>query len=183
MTLSLSLVKLLLFGPLVALILCVLADYVRVLRLRRKMPPGPFPLPIFGNFFGLPKYKPWVEYEKWSAYYGDPMITIWQGHKPTIICNDIWSISGMLDKRTNIYSSRPRMIAMGDMINATDYNQVCLAYGDRWRLHRRLMVGRPPMCVRFMFKSSVLRGYSSILPLAPRRSVRTAKSRVMNPRS
>ncbi|KAK5220222.1 hypothetical protein LTR47_011338 [Exophiala xenobiotica] len=31
------------------------------------------------------------------------------------------------------------MIAMGDMINATENNQVCLVYGDRWRLHRRLM--------------------------------------------
>ena len=31
-------------------------------------------------------------------------------------------------------------IAMGDMINATDSNQVCLVYGDKWRHHRRLMV-------------------------------------------
>jgi len=41
------------------------------------------------------------------------------------------------------------MIATGDMINGTDSNQVCLVYGDRWRLHRRLMhsaVGSPRQC-------------------------------------
>ncbi|KAK5546714.1 hypothetical protein LTR46_012037, partial [Exophiala xenobiotica] len=55
------------------------------------------------------------------------------------MCNDAWTISDLLDKKANIYSSRPRMIAMGVMINATENNQVCLVYGDRWRLHRRLM--------------------------------------------
>ncbi|KAL6241453.1 hypothetical protein RBB50_011717 [Rhinocladiella similis] len=120
-------------------ILWILVDYVRVLRLRRRLPPGPLPLPIFGNFFTIEKYKPWVQFERWSKEYNDPMITIWQGHRPTIMCNDIWSISDLLDKKASIYSSRPRMIAMGDMINATGNNQVNLEYGDKWRLHRRLM--------------------------------------------
>ncbi|KIY00149.1 uncharacterized protein Z520_03834 [Fonsecaea multimorphosa CBS 102226] len=120
-------------------VIFILVDYVRVLRLRQKLPPGPFPLPLFGNFFQIPKVKPWIDFEKWSEYYKDPMITIWQGHRPTIMCNDIWTISDLLDKRANIYSSRPHMIAMGDMINATESNQVCLVYGDKWRLHRRLM--------------------------------------------
>ncbi|KAL2402864.1 Cytochrome P450 monooxygenase [Exophiala dermatitidis] len=117
----------------------ILVDYARVLRLRRKMPPGPFPLPLFGNFFTIPKVKPWIDFEKWAQYYNDPMITLWQGHNPTIMCNDSWTISELLDKRANIYSSRPHMIAMGDMLGATDSNQVCLVYGDKWRLHRRLM--------------------------------------------
>ncbi|KIX01994.1 uncharacterized protein Z518_07933 [Rhinocladiella mackenziei CBS 650.93] len=130
----------LLFATIIGIpILWILADYARVLRLRQKLPPGPFPAPLFGNFFSIPKLKPWIELEKWSEYYKDPMITIWQGHRPTIMCNDIWTISELLDKRANIYSSRPHMIAMGDCVNATETNQVCLVYGDRWRLHRRLM--------------------------------------------
>jgi hypothetical protein len=31
-------------------------------------------------------------------------------------------------------------LSAGDMIDGTENNQVCLVYGDRWRLHRRLMV-------------------------------------------
>src|ERR1700712_960719 len=87
----------------------VLADYVRVLRIRQKLPPGPFPFPLVGNFFQIPKHKPWIEFEKWSQHYDNPMFTIWQGHRPTIMCNDIWTISDLLDKRANIYSSRPHM--------------------------------------------------------------------------
>lgn len=135
-----KLLKLVLTGIVAIPLLWLLVDYVRVLRLRQKLPPGPFPLPLFGNFFQIPKVKPWIDFEKWAEYYKDPMITIWQGHRPTIMCNDIWTISDLLDKRANIYSSRPHMIAMGDMVNATDSNQVCLVYGDKWRLHRRLMV-------------------------------------------
>ncbi len=30
------------------------------------------------------------------------------------------------------------MVMLGDSRNATDYDQVCLPYGDRWRWHRRL---------------------------------------------
>ncbi|KAI1610624.1 cytochrome P450 [Exophiala viscosa] len=134
-----DIVKLSVLGVVAIPLLWILIDYVRVLRLRQKLPPGPFPLPLFGNFFTISKYKPWIQFEQWAQYYNNPMTTIWQGHRPTIMCNDAWTISELLDKRANIYSSRPRMIAMGDIINATENNQVCLVYGDRWRLHRRLM--------------------------------------------
>ncbi|OAG34303.1 hypothetical protein AYO21_11550 [Fonsecaea monophora] len=136
---SYSLLRAAVIGVISLPVIFILVDYIRVLRLRRKLPPGPFPWPLVGNFYQIPKVKPWIDFEKWSEYYKDPMITIWQGHRPTIMCNDIWTISDLLDKRANIYSSRPHMIAMGDMINATESNQVCLVYGDKWRLHRRLM--------------------------------------------
>ncbi|KAK5227225.1 hypothetical protein LTR99_005355 [Exophiala xenobiotica] len=136
---TLDILKLSIVGILAIPILWILVDYVKVLRLRRKMPPGPFPLPLFGNYFTIEKVKPWLQFERWAKEYNDPMITIWQGHRPTIMCNDIWTISDLLDKRASIYSSRPHMIAMGDMIDGTENNQVCLVYGDRWRLHRRLM--------------------------------------------
>lgn len=117
----------------------LLVDYTRVLRLRRKLPPGPIPFPLFGNYFQTPRLRPWVDWEQWSKEYNSPMITIWNGNRPSIIINDAWTISDLFDKRAAIYSSRPRMYAMGDMVGATETNQVCLVYGDQWRLHRRLM--------------------------------------------
>ena len=110
---TLDVLKLSVIGIVAIPILWILVDYVKVLRLRRKMPPGPFPLPLFGNFFAIEKYKPWLQFERWAKQYNDPMITIWQGHRPTIMCNDIWTISDLLDKKASIYSSRPHMIAMG----------------------------------------------------------------------
>jgi hypothetical protein len=123
------------------LILRLLIDYAKVLSLRRRMPPGPFPLPLFGNYFSIPGERPWLKFEEWSTKtYKSPLITIWNGTAPTILCNDAWSISDLLDKRASIYSSRPRCVLMGDCTGATTTNQILQPYGDRWRLHRRLTV-------------------------------------------
>lgn len=138
-----SLLALVIFTLIAIPVVWVFVDYVRILRLRQKMPPGPFPLPLVGNFFAIPKVKPWIEWEKWADYYNNPMVTIWNGHRPIIMCNDIWTISDLLDKRASIYSSRARMVVMGDCLNQTTSNQVCQVYGDQWRLHRRLMVSLP----------------------------------------
>lgn len=118
----------------------VTVNYVKVLSLRRRLPPGPFPLPIVGNHYHIPHPKPWIKFEEWSRQYDNPMITIWLGSKPVIVLNDAWTASDLLEKRADIYSSRPHMIAMGDLINATETNQTTLVYGDRWRLHRKLTV-------------------------------------------
>ncbi|KAH7057425.1 cytochrome P450 [Macrophomina phaseolina] len=113
-------------------------NYVKVLFLRRQLPPGPFPLPIIGNHYRIPHRKPWIKFEEWSRQYDNPMITIWLGSKPVIVLNDAWTASDLLEKRADIYSSRPHFMAMGDLINATTTNQTTLVYGDRWRLHRKL---------------------------------------------
>ncbi|KAH9900103.1 cytochrome P450 [Xylariomycetidae sp. FL2044] len=117
----------------------IIVAYARVLRQRRKLPPGPFPLPIFGNYFQVPTYKPWVTWEQMSKKYDNPMITIWNGHRPVIMCHDAWTISDLLEKRAPIYSSRPRLYASGDLVESTEWNQICLVYGDQWRRHRKLM--------------------------------------------
>lgn len=55
-----------------------------------------------------------------------------------IVLNDAWMASDLSEKHANVYSSRPRFVAMGDMVDATNHKQVTLVYGDRWRLHRKL---------------------------------------------
>lgn len=125
-------------------------DYARVLKQRRRLPPGPFPIPVFGNYFQVPKYKPWVAWEQLSKKHDNPLITIWNGHRPVIICHDAWTISDLLEKRAAIYSSRPRMYAIGDMPDCTETNQPALVYGDKWRLHRRLMVSYFPVHMQAM---------------------------------
>ncbi|EXJ65597.1 uncharacterized protein A1O5_11124 [Cladophialophora psammophila CBS 110553] len=116
----------------------ILLDYCRVLKQRRRLPPGPFPWPLVGNHYQIKLPRPWLYMADLSEQYKSSMVTIWHGHRPNIICNDIWSISDLLDKRANIYSSRPHMVMLGDSRNATDYDQVCLPHNDRWRYHRRL---------------------------------------------
>jgi len=54
-------------------------DYSRMLYLRWRMPPGPFPWPIVGNTYSLPKNKPWIYFEELSKKYNAPLITFWIG--------------------------------------------------------------------------------------------------------
>ncbi|KAI8224302.1 hypothetical protein K4K54_005353 [Colletotrichum sp. SAR 10_86] len=102
------------------------------------MPPGPFPYPIVGNIGQVPTEKPYVTFEKWSKDYNSPLDTLWTGNRPTVIANDCWSASYLMDMRANIYSSRPASYLAGDMLDDTENNQTNLVYGDKWRLHRRI---------------------------------------------
>ena len=123
-------------------------DYARMLNLRRKMPPGPFPWPIVGNTFMLPDVKPWFYFEELSKKYNAPLITFWIGRNPTVWLNDAWAASELLDKRAAIYSSRPHMVVFGDL-GSGDWNLVTMKYGERWyhtletqsncrRVHRKI---------------------------------------------
>ncbi|KAJ6198610.1 cytochrome P450 [Bipolaris maydis] len=129
-------IQILILAALFALVL----DYGYMIWQRRRLPPGPFPWPIVGNHFQTPSIKPWIAWEKWAQYYDSPMLTLWIGRSPRIILSDTWVASDLLEKRSDIFSSRPRFVVMGDAINTTENSLTNLVYGDRWRLHRRLML-------------------------------------------
>ncbi|PSK59245.1 3-hydroxyphenylacetate 6-hydroxylase [Elsinoe australis] len=139
LTISASSLNRILLFILTIIVAYIIGDYARVLRLRRQLPPGPFPLPIFGNHFALPSNKPWITFEKWSKQYQNPLITIWIGGRPTIVLNDAWSASELLEKRAAIYASRPTMVVMADVAGQTNINQTTMPYGNGWRDHRKLM--------------------------------------------
>ncbi|KAK1010577.1 hypothetical protein LTR91_002412 [Friedmanniomyces endolithicus] len=126
----------------------LLFDYARMLRLHRRMPPGPMPWPIIGNTHLLPKVKPWYYFEQLSKDFHSPVITFWIGRNPTVWINDAQSASELLEKKAAIYSSRPRMVVFAeltDMQQSSDPNAkvpgtnlVTMFYGERWRVHRKL---------------------------------------------
>lgn len=111
----------------------LLYDFITYLR----MPPGPTPLPFIGNKLQLPKSKPWLQFQTWSKRYG-PIFTIWIGRQPTIIISDPTVATELLESRSSKYSSRPRMVAMGELYwdNASVLVQ---PYGKDWSVRRKLL--------------------------------------------
>src|SRR5690606_22964286 len=75
-------------------------------------PPGPTPKPFVGNKWDLPLRKPWETFKLWTDSYGS-LVTVWTGRQPTIVLGDPRVANDLLEKRSAIYSSRPRFVIMG----------------------------------------------------------------------
>jgi cytochrome P450 len=69
-----------------------------------------------------------------------PIYTLWMGRQPTIVISSAQVAVDLLEKRSNIYSSRPRMVVMGEMYLGNDSTLV-MPYGEKWRKHRKLLHG------------------------------------------
>lgn len=78
-------------------------------------PPGPPTLPIIGNIHLIPKTQPHIQFQKWAEEYG-PIYSLILGTKVMIVLSSDRTIKDLLDKRSNIYSSRPEMY-LGDIIS------------------------------------------------------------------
>jgi cytochrome P450 len=102
-----------------------------------RMPRGPTPLPFIGNKLQLAKTKPWIQFQEWSRVYG-PIFTIWIGRKPTVVISDPVIAQDLMEKRSNKYSSRPRMVAMGEIL--WDGASVLVQpYSKNWSVRRKLL--------------------------------------------
>jgi hypothetical protein len=89
--------------------------FVFLLRARKRSlgrrPPGPKGWPILGNISDIPKKNPWLTYMEWQKIYGD-IVYIEPFGTPTVILNNLEDIHELLDKRSAITSSRPRMVGL-----------------------------------------------------------------------
>ncbi|KAL4959505.1 cytochrome P450 [Aspergillus stella-maris] len=103
------------------------------------LPPGPPRKPIIGNFRDLPASgeKDWVHWLKHKDLYG-PLSSITIFGQTIIIINDARIVFDLLEKRSNIYSSRPRMVFAGEMIGWEDILAM-QAYSDPFRAYRKAM--------------------------------------------
>lgn len=67
-----------------------------------------------------------------------PIFTIWIGRKPTIVISDPNIAVDLMEKRSTKYSSRPRMVAMGEIL--WDGASILVQpYGKEWSMRRKLL--------------------------------------------
>lgn len=90
-----------------------------------KYPPGPPAIPFFGNLFQL-TVDAWVPFTKWGKQYGQlliflsrcsaetfglgPVVYLNIAGQPIVVLNTLKAAGDLLDRRSNIYSDRPRYI-------------------------------------------------------------------------
>ncbi|KAI0353739.1 cytochrome P450 [Trametes cingulata] len=120
-------------------ILCVLllATLFWLYRRPRGLPPGP-PRRILGdNTRDVPLVRPWEKFTEWNKKYG-PVVCFYLGRTPVILLGTAEAAWDLLDKRSEIYSGRPRSIMAGEILS-WGVRAITMPYGPRYKKWRALM--------------------------------------------
>ncbi|KAJ7163864.1 cytochrome P450, partial [Mycena crocata] len=95
------------------------------------LPPGPKGIPIFGNAFQLPQFQ-WAQ---WAQEFG-PIFSLNMAGQPLVVLNTGKVCADLMDRRSVIYSDRPRFIMAAEIL--TGGMLVGFArYGPLWRRLRK----------------------------------------------
>ncbi|KAJ7613351.1 cytochrome P450 [Mycena polygramma] len=101
------------------------------------LPPGPKPLPFFGNLRDFASKELWIPATQWAAEFGDVcyLQALGQG---IVILSSAEAVNTLLDKRGSIYSDRPYLVMCNELIGGG--NLVAFeGYNDIFRRQRKLM--------------------------------------------
>ncbi|KAF2472380.1 cytochrome P450 [Lindgomyces ingoldianus] len=102
-----------------------------------KLPPGPKGVPYFGNMFQMPPFHqgPWAK--EMAEKYGE-MFTIKVADNTWVFLNSSRTVNALLEKRSAIYSSRPRFPYTSTLMSG-GCRMVVQPYGPQWRSIRKIM--------------------------------------------
>ncbi|KAI0261388.1 cytochrome P450 [Gloeopeniophorella convolvens] len=104
---------------------------------RRRLPPGPYGLPLLGNVIGLPKEYEWLHWAKFKDTYG-PVSSVCIMGQPIILLNSLKACEDLLEKRSSVYSGRPVLQFAGEMIG-WNLQMILSPYNDHFRSMRKLV--------------------------------------------
>ncbi|GAA6009287.1 hypothetical protein JCM10207_004336 [Rhodosporidiobolus poonsookiae] len=103
------------------------------------LPPGPAPGFFVGNRNQAPPSKPWRWFRDLNQKYGD-VVYLKMGQTHTVVLGSAQAAWDLLEKRSNIYSSRPRFI-MGQELLSDNMRGLMSGYNDTWRRWRKVLHG------------------------------------------
>ncbi|XP_026116704.1 cytochrome P450 2F2-like [Carassius auratus] len=100
----------------------------------KNFPPGPPPLPLFGNLLHIDLANPLKDFEKFAEQYGK-IFSLYTGSKAYVFLNSFEVIKEALVTKAQDFSGRPQK---GMTNHLTENKGVILAdYGPHWKDHRR----------------------------------------------
>ena len=95
---------------LIVALLGIFFGVVKIFSIGRRpkdLPPGPPTVPILGNMLQMPIRDPHIQFTKWAGEYG-PIYSLIIGTSTVIVLSSDTVVKDLLDKRSNIYSDRPK---------------------------------------------------------------------------
>jgi hypothetical protein len=78
------------------------------------LPLGPRTLPLIGNLYLMPTFKPYKRFAEWGKIYG-PVYSLMVGSSPLVMLQSHKAAKDLLDKRGSNYSSRPNLYIVSNL--------------------------------------------------------------------
>jgi len=99
----------------VCLLVVFLVAWVVSKRKRLPLPPGPKGLPILGNTYDVPRSREWLAYERWARDFNSDVIYLNLSGTPVIVVNSTEAAHELFDRKSTLYSDRPKMTMLNDL--------------------------------------------------------------------
>ncbi|XP_053362025.1 cytochrome P450 2F2-like [Clarias gariepinus] len=117
---------------LVVFCVCLLFLFIRIQR-PKNFPPGPRPIPLFGNLFHFNIKNPLKDFEKLAEKYGN-VYSLSIGTKPAVVLNGLQAVREALVNKSSDFSGRPQTLVK-DVHRGKGV--IMADYGFQWKEHRR----------------------------------------------
>ncbi|XP_058239161.1 cytochrome P450 2F2-like [Hemibagrus wyckioides] len=112
---------------------CLFFLFIRIQR-SRNFPPGPEPIPIFGNLFQLNIKNPLKDFERFAERYGN-VYSLYIGTRPAVVLTGLKAIKEALVTKSADFSGRPENLLVSHF---TEKKGIVMAdYGPGWKELRR----------------------------------------------
>ncbi|KAJ1367911.1 hypothetical protein KIN20_028938 [Parelaphostrongylus tenuis] len=106
---------------------------------RRRLPPGPTPLPFIGNLHVFLWHEPgYTAFEMWRKQYG-PIYTYWIGSHPFVMISDYKTMKDTFVKDGEAYTGKFHFEGVAKDYRGGEYG-VVETVGQMWRDHRRFAI-------------------------------------------
>lgn len=168
----------------VALLVAAVVLFAFVFRTHRdkRLPPGPRPIPIFGNLLELDLGNPLADLRRLSKQYGN-VYSVFIGSKPAVVLHGFQAIKEALVNKAADFSGRPKDLMVNRAVHPiAGADGVILAdYSSAWREQRRfgLMTLRNYGLGKDSMEQRILREVNTLLKLMEQSSGQTIKPQLI----
>uniref|UniRef100_A0A8B9JFD0 Cytochrome P450 2M1-like n=1 Tax=Astyanax mexicanus TaxID=7994 RepID=A0A8B9JFD0_ASTMX len=101
-----------------------------------RLPPGPPPAPVVGNYFQLRGKEPYKHYLQFSKKYG-PVFTVWFANTPVVVISGYQALKDSMIGMGEEFSGRANYPLLLKVSNGYG---VLVSNGDRWKQLRRFCI-------------------------------------------